>query len=83
MSAEQRLAKPQPDALMEVTLEIGGVASGITVEVFGKWHEGESRTHSHPGSPRGWEITEIKYERTYLTHLFSERQLDAIAREMP
>ena len=72
----------QPDLLTEIKITVNGIEHEITAEVFAKWHEGEVRTHSHPGAPQGWEIEEVKYQGTFLTPLLSEDQLDAIAREL-
>jgi hypothetical protein len=72
----------QPDLLTEIKITVEGIEHEITAEVFAKWHEGEARTHSHPGANQGWEIEEVKYQGTFLTPLLSEDQLDAIAREL-
>ena len=72
----------QPDLLTEIKITVNGIEHEVTAEVFAKWHEGEVRTHSHPGANQGWEIEEVRWQGMYLTPLLSEDQLDAIAKEL-
>lgn len=74
--------RAEPDAWAEVTLTVNGKAREIEVECYGKTYPRVADTHSTPGQPGGFVIEELKYQGTYLTHLFTQDQLDSIAREV-
>jgi hypothetical protein len=80
--AEQAMAPREPDGHALVTLTAEGITREITVECYGKSYPRIADTRSSPGQPGGFVVDEVKYQGTWLTHLFTQDQLDAIAREI-
>lgn len=73
--------KVEPHHYAGVVIRVGGVEHEIEVEVHGTTYQRVTPTRSDPGQPGGFVVEELKYEGTYLTHLFSERQLELLAEE--
>lgn len=74
--------RAEPDVWAEVTITVNGKAHEIEVECRGKHYPRVADTYSTPGQPGGFVIEEVKYQGTFLTHLFTQDQLDSIAREI-
>lgn len=70
-----------PHHLRVVQVVIDDAPHEITVEIHGEDCARVAPTRNDPGQPGGFVVEAVKYEGTYITHLFSERQLEMLADE--
>ena len=75
-----RAVQPPNGGWASVYTRVGKCESEIEVELHGRWTAAYPQTREQPGERGGFIIEEVKYEGTYLTHLFSDNQLEELER---
>lgn len=71
----------EPHHFASVTIKVGRVEGEIEVECHGPITPAFPPSREQPGERGGFQLEAVKYEGTYITHLFSEAQLEELEQD--